>query len=186
MMRPHHRSLTPYNVTTSGQRGVVLVVALLLLLILTLIGLAASRGSWLELRMAGNTQDKDVAFQAAEAALVNCENILTRDVLPTFSRPGTDGYFKIDGTENTPARQRTAWGDSDSIGYSGPALKDTAGNGIVAQPPRCIIEQLPPRPPAGGSIASDTANVTVMYRVTARAVGASKGSVVLLQTTYRR
>jgi type IV pilus assembly protein PilX len=186
MMRRPDRLSTGRASTQGGQRGVVLVVALLLLLILTLIGLAATRGSWLQLKMAGNTQDKDVAFQAAEAALVNCEDILTQAALPTFSPAGTNGYFKIDGTEDTPARQRTTWGDGDSIAYTGPALNDASGSAIVQAPPRCIIEKLPPRPPPGGSIASDTANVTEMYRVTAHAVGASDDSIVLLQTTYRR
>jgi type IV pilus assembly protein PilX len=51
------------------QRGVVLVVALVLLLVATLIGLAASRGTMLQERMSGNTFDRSLAFQRAESAL---------------------------------------------------------------------------------------------------------------------
>jgi len=51
------------------QRGVALVVALVLLLVATLIGLAASRGTMLQERMSGNTFDRSLAFQRAESAL---------------------------------------------------------------------------------------------------------------------
>lgn len=51
------------------QRGVALVVALVLLLLATLIGLAASRGTMLQEKMSGNTFDRSLAFQSAESAL---------------------------------------------------------------------------------------------------------------------
>jgi len=52
-----------------AQRGAVLLVTLVMLLLLTLIGLASMRLASLEERMAGNLRDRQVAFQAAEAAL---------------------------------------------------------------------------------------------------------------------
>jgi len=48
------------------QRGVVLVLALMTLVILTIIGVTAMKGSVLEVRMAGNIQDSTAAFQVAE------------------------------------------------------------------------------------------------------------------------
>jgi type IV pilus assembly protein PilX len=51
------------------QRGVALIVALILLVVATLIGLAASRGTMLQERMSGNTYDRSLAFQRSEAAL---------------------------------------------------------------------------------------------------------------------
>jgi type IV pilus assembly protein PilX len=56
-------------VSSHRQRGVALVVALVLLVVATLIGLAASRGSTLQERMSGNTFDRSLAFQRAESAL---------------------------------------------------------------------------------------------------------------------
>lgn len=53
----------------SGQRGVALVIALVLLIAVTLIGLAGIRGTALQEQMAGNYYDRETAFQAAEAAL---------------------------------------------------------------------------------------------------------------------
>jgi type IV pilus assembly protein PilX len=51
------------------QRGVALVVALILLVVATLIGLAASRGTMLQERMSGNSYDRSLAFQRSESAL---------------------------------------------------------------------------------------------------------------------
>ena len=51
------------------QRGTVLIVALLILLAMTALGLAASGGANLELRMAGNNQEINATLQAAESAV---------------------------------------------------------------------------------------------------------------------
>lgn len=53
----------------ASQRGVALVVALILLLVITLVGLAAVRGTILQQKMASNMLDRQVAFQNAEAAM---------------------------------------------------------------------------------------------------------------------
>lgn len=51
------------------QRGAVLIVALLFLVMLTMLGITAMTGTTMEERMAGNARDNSIAFQAAEAAL---------------------------------------------------------------------------------------------------------------------
>lgn len=51
------------------QRGVALVVSLLLLIIVAIVGLAAVRGTIMQQKMASNIFDREQAFQAAEAAL---------------------------------------------------------------------------------------------------------------------
>jgi len=55
------------------QRGVVLPVALVLLVLVTLVGLAAVRGTVMQQRMAANFYDREIAFQANEAALRQAE-----------------------------------------------------------------------------------------------------------------
>lgn len=52
------------------QRGVALIVSLILLIVVTLIGLAAVQGTTLQVRMTSNFYDRSVAFQGAEAGLV--------------------------------------------------------------------------------------------------------------------
>lgn len=51
------------------QRGVVLLVSLLLLLMLTLIAITAANQSSLQLRISSNSQQQSSAFQAAESGL---------------------------------------------------------------------------------------------------------------------
>ena len=51
------------------QHGAALVTSLVILLVLTLLGIAAMRTSTLEERMAGNVQDTVHAFEAAESGL---------------------------------------------------------------------------------------------------------------------
>lgn len=60
-----------------GQRGVALVVALVLLLVATLIGLASVRGTNLQERMTANMYDRSLAFQRAESALRAAEDAIT-------------------------------------------------------------------------------------------------------------
>ena len=52
-----------------GQRGTALVMTLVILLLLTMLGITAINTSTLEERMAGNTKDQNLSFQAAETAL---------------------------------------------------------------------------------------------------------------------
>jgi len=76
-----HLSASPFGVVAhlrrqhvslqgpGGQRGVALVVALLLLIVITLVGLAAVRGTIMQQKMSSNLFDRQLAFQSAEAAL---------------------------------------------------------------------------------------------------------------------
>ncbi|MBN0989050.1 pilus assembly PilX family protein [Amphritea pacifica] len=55
------------------QRGSVLIVSLIFVVLMSIIAVSGMQITSLEERMAGNHQDKDRAFQAAEAALVEGE-----------------------------------------------------------------------------------------------------------------
>lgn len=64
----------PHNI--NRQRGIVLVVGLVFLLVLTILGVTALRTTTLEERMAGNLMSKTMAFQDAEAAIASYLNTL--------------------------------------------------------------------------------------------------------------
>lgn len=72
------------TITTGGigspQGGAALVVGLILLLVLTILAVSGVMTSTLELRMVGNTQLQERAFQAAEVAV---EDALANPVLST-------------------------------------------------------------------------------------------------------
>lgn len=64
----------------SRQNGAALIVGLILLLVLTILAVSGVMTSTLELRMVGNTQLQERAFQAAEVAI---EDALANPVLST-------------------------------------------------------------------------------------------------------
>lgn len=67
MRQPHH--CLQAHVAPRRQRGAVLIVSLVLLVILTLLGVSMMGTTKLEERMAANTQESTQAFQSAETGL---------------------------------------------------------------------------------------------------------------------
>jgi type IV pilus assembly protein PilX len=57
------------NLVYSQQKGAVLIIALIFMLILSLIGVSSMQGTTLQETMSGNLRDQYSAFNAAEAAL---------------------------------------------------------------------------------------------------------------------
>ena len=73
-------------VAAARQQGAALVIGLILLLVLTLLAITGMSVATLELRMAGNEQYQERAFQAAEAGL---ERAISQGVYNTNVRIGT-------------------------------------------------------------------------------------------------
>ena len=147
------------------QHGTVLVIGLILLLLMTLIGVTAIQTTSLDERMAGNARDRNLAFQAAEAALRGAEN----DVK---SNSTADLLTKLTEIKPNP-QQDTAWNKQQT--YSANTISN-----IVAQP-TYVIEKL-----ADFSSALEFKDVSGLYRVTSRGQGATATAVVVLQTTTGR
>lgn len=163
----------------AGQRGATLVIALVMLLILTLLGTTAMQSTTLEERMAGNTRDRNVAFQAAEAALREAERVLAQPVLPPFD--GTGGRYQPTLGAGVRTWESVNWTDGSAVTvYSEGSLAGVSGA------PAYIIEELPPVFDTSSSVEAGTPLIQEYYRVTARAAGATTGAVVILQTTYKR
>ena len=75
-MRAARAQLQSLRQGGARQRGVVLFVVLVFLIILTFLSLTAMRESTAEERMSGNLRDRNVAMQAAELALRDAERDL--------------------------------------------------------------------------------------------------------------
>ena len=60
---------TPNTPPSGRERGAVLIVAMILLVVLTLLGVSAMNTSQLEERMASNSQESARAFESAETGL---------------------------------------------------------------------------------------------------------------------
>lgn len=160
--------------TPARQRGVTLIVALIFLAILMLLGVTVAQTSVMEERMAGNTRDRDMAFQAAEAALQAAGVALA--ALPkdgsgnitTAFDGSTAGYIAYDPATDGNADYWSgyAWSSASQTATAADHLEN------VADSPRFVIEKLP-----------DVATAQ-RFRVTARGVGNSANTVVILQAGY--
>mgnify|MGYP000877815764 CR=1 FL=1 len=152
-----------YSQYPGKQQGVVLFTALIFLVALMLIGNNAVQNSGLEERMAGNTRNRDMAFQAAEAALKNAGNTLsTWRVGPwTGTMPAGLVHNHSHANDSSYWGNIANWTNYKSFTVSG-----------VAENPRYIIEKMP-----------DVGTVE-HYRVTARAVGGDTSAVVILQAAF--
>ena len=63
-------------VARQRQRGISLLVVLILLVVMSILGLAVLRSSAMQERMSANMYDRNLAQQAAEAALVAAQDYL--------------------------------------------------------------------------------------------------------------
>jgi type IV pilus assembly protein PilX len=178
----------------SNQRGVVLFVALILLLILSLLGVTAARMQTTEERMARNEDNRQIGAQAAEAALRAAEAGLTSGVYASsqFSA-NANGLYELTPSAGSVV-PTLSWSTAGSaITYSPtdplnpmPALSALPA---AAQSPKYVIENLPAVAMPGDSInqvqyASPVSPVTV-YRVTANGTGADSSTTTLLQSIFR-
>ncbi len=165
------------------EKGAVLIVSLMLLLVMTLIGVTALQSTSLELKMAGNTRDRALAFEAAEVALREGENFFTNVALPNFN--GTNGLYSADNN----LWKTIDWTDGTKVILSDALNVDGAiDDAIVAAKPSYYLEELPLSQAAGESLVVGfaPAGASGNYRVTAHGFGGTTTSHVVLQATYRR
>lgn len=138
------------------QQGAVLIVGLIILVVLTLLGIQGMRTNVAQERMSANMRERNVAFQAAEAAL----------------RVGEDvGPF--DGTG-------TALADPPNWDGTGAAGSLAAFDDGVAEAPAFHIGP-PEQVRIGISIPPE---FRLIYPIAARGVGGQAGSVVVLQSGF--
>ena len=142
------------------QRGVVLVIALVMLLVVTMLSVSTLSQTAQQERMSGNVRDRNMAFQAAEAAVQFC-----------LIKAKTDAAWvtankQVPTTPPTPETWKTAatWTGAPSLAVT---MAGGTASGLNADP-RCLLEAI-----GDGS-----------YVITGRAVGRSDKSVVILQATF--
>jgi type IV pilus assembly protein PilX len=160
------------------QRGSTLVISLMILIVMTLIGVTGIASSTLEEKMAGNTRDQALAFQAAEAALRDGEQYWTNIVALAAAFNGTTpGLYPMDTRPDV--LDDDTWDNSRT--YSG------AIDGVKQQP-RYIIELLGQMQTntddlnMGGYGETSGLSTAFAARITARAVGGTNNTVVILQS----
>lgn len=157
------------------QRGVALVVALILLLIMTVLGLVMLRTTQLEERMSANLYARSLSFQSAEAALREAENLLITSS-PTFGAGCTDGFCA------TPvATDADRWVDTAFDGWQDATVTLQSLQGT----PEYIVEDMGKHPSWPGCDQEVPMQATCLrprYRITARS--GTGPADVLLQSNY--
>lgn len=177
------------NSVIKNQSGVVLIVGLVLLLILTVIGLASIRGSDLQERMAGNMRDRNVAFQSAEAALREGESELNAALLPLFTGD-EPGYWPDLNKQPAIQPRPINWTKDEWESNSVELLEDSIA-GVVEQPRYAVEKVIVTGLAASQGSAVDHESVEKMteaeyFRITSRALGLTQDTEVILQTTFAR
>ena len=163
------------------QSGAVLIIALVMLLILTLLGVSVMESSVVEERMAGNSLDRNIAFQAAEASLRAGETFVAdlgnRPEPIDGVSPGSVSILgKVPpGTPNWWTKNE-AWWDANGTEYN----EEFAG---TRKNPRYVIEEYDQV--CDGAVDPTVRQCKLIYRVTAIAWG-ERNSTVLLQSLYAR
>ncbi|MFL1404007.1 PilX N-terminal domain-containing pilus assembly protein [Marinobacter sp. M1N3S26] len=161
-------------VVRKDQSGSALIVSLIMLLLLSLIGVAGMQSTTLQDRMTGNLQDQELAFQAAEAAVREAEDFLRNN--PPANFPNNDGLYRVN------ADNRPDWMDD---------IEDN-GNGIIeygedidrtSSRPVYYIEQIDSIVPPGTDLSTFTE--PVYYRVTALGYGGSEDAVAVITTVFK-
>lgn len=177
------------------QRGVALVMAMVFLLILTLIGVTAMSTTVLEERMAGNMQDKNAAFQAAESALASGENWLRPlGGMPIFDPLVTDDGLHRQSATATPVWDESTgvWAGTDAVDYTELPGPGNAPSGQllnnVNQQPKYLIEDLGPvrDPLASLKLGTPSPSTRNVFRITARGTGRSDQAVVTVQSVFEK
>ncbi|MEO5378646.1 MAG: PilX N-terminal domain-containing pilus assembly protein [Magnetococcus sp. DMHC-6] len=170
-------------ISYSKERGSVLIISIVLLLILTLLALGSMKDSVMEERMAGSFRDQNLAFQAAESALRNGEAFIeTLATTSDFNILCTQGLCSKEATPDP--FQPNQWGSGFSKSYSG----TIAG---VSDPPRYYIQVIGAIQESSGTEINlngygesvGQGDVTG-FRVKALGRGSANTSQVLLESYY--
>lgn len=176
----------PNLVARRQQRGAVLIVSMLLLLVLTILAIGASQTTRLEERMAGNTRDMDMAFQASEAGLRAAEQYIAKT--PTLSTcldsTSASCYVLEQGHFSTTdlARENEDWWRANAKAFGTTSTQEVTG---VVEEPRYVIEEF----------QTVTFSLTVghgvppgktYYKSTAWSPGATETSHAVVESVFSR
>lgn len=169
------------------ESGAVLIVGLVMVLLISIVALSAIRSSNLQEAMAGNMRDRNIAFQAAESALVVGESQVSIDSPTPHCTGLTTCYLRSAQPYQLPQDSVIYLDDAEFNAATRDSQLVLAG---VETAPRYMIEELAQFIPAEGSGQEQGGggNLTKMvpYRITAKGTGLGANTTVTLQTTYNR
>ena len=185
----------PFNARRRhAQRGFSLVTTLMFMIAALVLGISVMGVNVMQERIIGNAKDRDLALQAAEAALRDAEADIAANINPTtvFADDCNLGLCTPPTLRASPSplpvdqQAGFSWSTSTQVRRYGLYTAAPALPGL-SSPPVYVIERLGNLGnPPGESMAMGTEPSApgVGYRVTARATGARAETVVTLQSIY--
>lgn len=173
-MRNNH--LAHYKHLAWRQNGSALLVSLIMLLLLTLVAVAGMQGTILQERMTGNLRDRDLAFQAAEAALREGE-AYARDN-PGVVYGNTNGLYQVN------AANRPDWSTRNIVAGNGARTYGDNFARVASQPTYYIEEISTLQPPGSETEAGGAVPLTRYFKITARGIGGSTSTSVVLTSVF--
>jgi len=163
------------------QRGASLVVVLILLLLMTLMGLAVLRGTTMEERMTANLYDRSLSFQAVESALRQGEALAQATAVSAVPSSGCNN-----GVCSLPTPTATdRWLDTSFGGWVN-ATNNLADANTPVPVARYMIEYMgmaPTWPGCDRKLPRDKLCMAPRFRITAITDVDGRANV-MLQTTY--
>jgi type IV pilus assembly protein PilX len=168
--------LEQFRCLARRQKGSALLVSLIMLLLLTLVAVAGMQGTILQERMTGNLRDRDLALQAAEAALREGEAYARNN--PGIVYGNANGLYQVNATN------RPDWSARNIVAGNG--IRTYAGNfsGVASQPTYYIEEISTLQPPGAETEAGGAVPLTSYFRITALGIGGSNSTSVVLTSLF--
>lgn len=180
-------------------RGFSLIAIMLMMVALSLLALGSMNSSIMQERMVSNARDRQVALQAAEAAIRDAEVDIENnpDSATGFSTACTNGLCippsdTAANPQSAPQWQTINWLATRAYGSrtGAPAMLGP-DNVALATQPFYFIENLPALPPSvgesagiGGGWNNTPPPRARAYRISVRASGIRATTVVMLQSIY--
>ncbi len=164
------------------QRGWVLVIGLVVLVMLSIIAIALMRTTMVEEKMAGANRDINLSFEAAETALRGAEIFIEAQPDDSLFATTDTGIYAQDNAEPDPF-DGTWDNDNSRILASAPTGVTTA--------PRYMIKKVGESGDEGslnlgGYGETDLSQKSVIYRITARGTGGNDNTQTVLRSHYAR
>lgn len=196
MMTPQKKCMR-----SNRQHGLVLIVGLVMLLLMTIIGLSAIRGSNLQELMVGNMRERNQAFQTAEAGLRVAESSIDSLVNNPFNGNGIWSDLNVPGAPRNPVFmwEGDVWETAaNSIEVSNTELTEaedgsTTSTTLYSSKPRYVVERM--AIPIGAASEAEGSGVGVgslsvvpapdYFRISSRSTGVTGTTDVTLQSTYK-
>jgi type IV pilus assembly protein PilX len=189
------RRTSPRLAARKNESGTALIVAMLFLVILAMLGISAMSGTTLEEKMSGNARDRNLAMQAAEAALRDGERDLNNaggrvTSTAVFTAACSNALCLTTCTATTPMTCPNAtlanldnpvnsaffgqYQTSSEVPIQGPSQQPTYMIELLTG--NAALNPASPTPPSGST--------NRLFRITSKAWGQNSNTVVILQEIY--